>query len=606
MCTVCGTEISTRSLVTPDEIRAIRGIYGAGQKPFGLILGLGEGTIATYERGELPTTAHSSLIRLMANKQNFSALYAERRELIGPTQQRRIDRHLNVQELGYTVDIEALAAAETADEYGRGDTRRARHEAQAWPAPFWMQPESRRLEFKESWPGSDTIAKTAVAFANGAGGKIVFGLRSEPRSIVGVADSELFRLEERVINHIVDRCAPAIIPEVYIQHVEGKSILVVEIYPGSHKPYYLKDKGLRHGCYVRVGSVNRRASPHVVATLERESAGVAFDQEIRVDVAWDDIDLVEFSTAYQGATGRVLELAGYQKLGLARESRSDAVSTNAAVLLSGGIARRRCFPYAKIECARFKGKTPDVFLDQATIEGPVFALVEPTLAFIKRNIALGSTIGEVYRKDTWEYPLEALREAITNAVVHRDYRIVGSDIKVAIFDDMLEITSPGALPDSLAPEDLGTGRSEIRNRVLAPIFKDLGLIESWGTGIQRIRREIEDHGNCNLVLQEVGSAFQVQFVKLEVTTEVTTEVARMISLMTQEHSRDELMALMALKNAEHFRKHYLKPALEITPALVEMTIPDKPTSRNQKYRLTALGQQLKQQLQQQLSDKKTS
>ena len=185
-----------------------------------------------------------------------------------------------------------------------------------------------------------------------------------------------------------------------------------------------------------------------------------------------------------------------------------------AILLSEGAARQRYFPYAKIECARFKGTTADVFLDQATIEGPVFSTVEPTIAFIKRNIALGSTIGEVYRTDTWEYPLDALREAITNAVVHRDYRIAGSDIKVAIFDDMLEITSPGALPDSISPEDLGTGRSEIRNRVLAPIFKDLGLIESWGTGIQRIQREVAEHGGVRLVLQEVGNAFQVQFVKI--------------------------------------------------------------------------------------------
>ena len=393
------------TLVTPNEIRAIRRRYGAGQKPFGLILGLGEGTIATYERGELPTSAHSSFIRLMADKRTFRSLYVERRELIGPTQQRRIDRHLRVQERGYSVEIKPLVAAETVDEYGYGDMRHTGNGRHAQPLPFWMQPESRRLEFKESWPGRDAIAKTAVAFANGAGGRNVFGLRGEPRSILGVADTELFRLEERINNHIIDRCAPAIVPEVYIQNVEGKALLVVEIFPGGHKPYFFKDKGPREGSYVRIGSVNRRASSHVVAALERESAGVAFDQELCGDVAWADIDLAEFSSAYRSATGRALEPAGYQKLGLARESRSDLVPTNAAVLLSAGTARHRYFPYAKIECARFKGQTPVVFLDQATIEGSVFTLVEPALAFIKRNIALGSTIGEIYRKATWEYPL---------------------------------------------------------------------------------------------------------------------------------------------------------------------------------------------------------
>ena len=134
---------------------------------------------------------------------------------------------------------------------------------------------------------------------------------------------------------------------------------------------------------------------------------------------------------------------------------------------------------------------------------------------LKKNIALGATIGEVYRKDRWEYPLEAIREAIINAVIHRDYAILGSDIKVAIYDDMLEITSPAPLPDLLSFEDLGTGRSEIRNRVLAPIFKDMKLIEAWGSGIQKIKTELNDYPEIDLVLQEPGHAFQVQFVKKE-------------------------------------------------------------------------------------------
>jgi len=106
--------------------------------------------------------------------------------------------------------------------------------------------------------------------------------------------------------------------------------------------------------------------------------------------------------------------------------------------------------------------------------------VEPCLSFIKKNIALSAEIGEVYREERWEYPLEAVREAVTNAVIHRDYSVLGNDIKVAIFDDMLEITSPGQLPETLSVEKLGTGRSEIRNRVLAPIFKSHNLIEAWG------------------------------------------------------------------------------------------------------------------------------
>lgn len=103
--------------------------------------------------------------------------------------------------------------------------------------PFWLQPESRRLEFKEIFPSKKQIAKTAVAFANGAGGRIVLGVKDTPRTITGIQDEQLFRLEEKIVRHIYDNCAPVIIPEVYVQNVDGKNILVVEIFPGSGKPY---------------------------------------------------------------------------------------------------------------------------------------------------------------------------------------------------------------------------------------------------------------------------------------------------------------------------------------------------------------------------------
>jgi predicted HTH transcriptional regulator len=108
--------------------------------------------------------------------------------------------------------------------------------------PLWKQTESRRLEFKEEFPKGDQIAKTVIAFANGAGGKIVFGVRNKPRQIIGISNDELFLLEEQISNHIADLCAPIIVPEFYIQAAEGESLLVVEIFPGSHKPYYLKTK----------------------------------------------------------------------------------------------------------------------------------------------------------------------------------------------------------------------------------------------------------------------------------------------------------------------------------------------------------------------------
>ncbi|MBW1942243.1 MAG: hypothetical protein JRJ51_05355 [Deltaproteobacteria bacterium] len=230
------------------------------------------------------------------------------------------------------------------------------------------------------------------------------------------------------------------------------------------------------------------------------------------------------------------------------------------------------------------------------------------MTFIKKNIALGATIGEIYREDRWEYPLEAIREALINAVIHRDYSILGSDIKVAIYDDMLEITSPGPLPDLLSFEDLGTGRSEIRNRVLAPIFKDMKLIEAWGSGIQKMKTELKEYPEIELVLQEAGHAFQVQFVKkgmagaesgqsegrVELESRLESrlesgpesEVAfRILAVMkTKAHSRSEIARELGHKSISGAVNRAIARLLE--QGFIEYTIPEKPNSRLQKYRLT--------------------
>lgn len=375
------------------------------------------------------------------------------------------------------------------------------------------EPESRRLEFKERFPKSDQLSRTAIAFANGAGGKIVLGVKDSPRQIIGIDEGKLFELEERINNSVFDQCLPAIVPEVYLQSVSGKTLLVVEIFPGSNKPFYLKSKGKRNGTYIRIGSTNRKASLEMIEELERQKRKISFDSLPIYEISENDIDLNRFEKEFKKKSGKRIKGSVLKNLGLLHTERKKNYPRNAALLLSDYQTRKQYLPYAKIECARFKGVERKVFLDQVTIDEPIFASIEPCMAFIKKNIALGSTIGEIYREDRWEYPLEAVREALINAVIHRDYSILGSDIKVAIYDDMLEITSPGPLPDLLSFEELGTGRSEIRNRVLAPIFKDMKLIEAWGSGIQKIKTELKDYPEIELILQEAGHTFQVQFVK---------------------------------------------------------------------------------------------
>ena len=288
--------------------------------------------------------------------------------------------------------------------------------------PVWQQPESRRLEFKENFPSGNQIAKTVIAFANGAGGRIVFGIRDNPREISGIPDEGIFHLEERIARHIADQCAPLIIPDIYIQACEGRNLLVVEVFSGFQKPYYLKSKGKSGGIYVRIGSTNKLASEDVREELERQRRKISFDAMPVFNLSFAEVDLAQFQNDYRKATGRILENDQLKNLGLLFPDRDQWFPTQAAVLLSESPVRKQLFPYAKVECARFKGTDTSVFLDQMSIECPIYAAVEPCLAFIKKNIALSSQIAEVYREDQWEYPLEAIREP-SNAIIHRDYAI---------------------------------------------------------------------------------------------------------------------------------------------------------------------------------------
>ncbi|MFO7606709.1 MAG: putative DNA binding domain-containing protein [Desulfurivibrionaceae bacterium] len=492
---------------------------------------------------------------------------------------------------------------------------------------FLDQPESRRLEFKESFPKGEQVARTAAAFSNEGGGRIVFGVKDSPRTIIGIPEDRIFSLEEQIINCIFDLCVPPIVPEIYIQTVGGKTLLVAEIFPGPEKPYYLKKYGKQNGTYIRVGSSNRKASANTIDELERRRRKVPFDSLAVYDLKPEEIDLTGFIKTYQKFTGNKLTRAKQENMGLIYRERNRQYPTHAALLLCDSPIRGRFFPYAKIECARFKGVERRTFLDQATLDGPIYGLIEPCMTFIKKNIALSATIGEIYRKDRWEYPLEAIREALVNAVIHRDYSLTGSDIKMAIYDDMLEITSPGSLPDTLPVEELGTGRSEIRNRVLAPIFKDLKLIEAWGSGIQKMRQELKNYPEIELVLQESGHSFQVQFIKKDlekpddgqgqgtvraesgqsqgrvraesgqgpgrvVKSLTKTDLPKKLDSMEQKIinvlseetlSKSEIAHKIGLKNVTGHLNRTIRWLLE--NGSIVYTIPEKPTSRLQKYKI---------------------
>lgn len=377
------------------------------------------------------------------------------------------------------------------------------------------QPEGRRLEFKAELPENSDLAKTVVAFANDAGGDLFIGIADNPRAVVGVEEEKLMAIEEKISNLIFDRCYPAILPDVKFISQNNKHLIQVTIFRGSTPPYYLKDKGKLQGTYIRVGSTNRLADETIIAELERRKRNISFDSEVVPEKTAKELNIESFKTIFKEKTGEDLDEHVLRKMELVKELQDKEYPTNAMILFSDDSLRNSMFHYAKVECARFKGVSSDEFIDQKSITTNIATQAEEAYNFILRHINKGAIVKGIYTVSRWEYPVKAIREVIRNAVVHRDYSLTGKDVKVAIYDDMVEVTSPGLLPPSIDYAAMESRQSDARNKVIAPIFKRLGIIDQWGNGLKLIADELKEYPNIELHWKEVGLSFQVQFVKLK-------------------------------------------------------------------------------------------
>lgn len=353
--------------------------------------------------------------------------------------------------------------------------------------------ENKTVEFKEIIPNSKKISQTAVAFANGAGGKIFIGI-TDNRKIIGIDENlDIFKTIDDLNTVIYDSCYPNINTNIYTENKEDKTILVVEIFPGNLKPYYIKSMGRENGVYIRVGASNRKAGYENILELERQRRNVTFDEEIDWDLDYKNLDLKILKKKFEENKKEFSE-EKLLNLGLIKKEGKDLKVTRGLGIILG------IYENTNINCARFKGKTMDIFLDKKEFTGNIFEKIENIQMFFKNHLNLSSKFEKFQRKDILEIPTLALREGIINAIVHRDYSNQGRDIKIGIYDDVVEIVSPGGLPSTLTIEQIYSGRSEIRNRVLARIFKEFNFIERWGSGINRM---INLCKNANLKAPEI-------------------------------------------------------------------------------------------------------
>ena len=406
--------------------------------------------------------------------------------------------------------------------------------------------ESINIEYKVEMPKkSEKYMKTVVAFANGRGGRIVFGVDDKTLNIVGMNPDTIFQTMDAITNAISDSCEPKIYPDVTLQSIDDKTIIVVEIHPGPMRPYYIKNKGLVDGTYVRVAGTSRHAEGYMLKELILEGQNRYFDNEpceyleineddikdlcdkmkkIAIENTWND----EEKAAIRDVTKNILITWGILK-----EDNGKIIPTNAYALLTGKMQIQ-----PTIQCAVFKGKTRAYFVDRREFSGPIQDQVQLAFQYVLEKINMGMQIKGIYRQDVYELPINSVRELIANAVAHRNYLEPGN-IQVAIFDDRLEVTSPGMLLNTVSIKKMIEGYSRLRNPAIANAFAYMKIIEKWGTGIPRILRECKEYGLKKPELIDFDGDFRVNMYRREekskttqTTTQITTQTTTQITTQT--------------------------------------------------------------------------
>lgn len=380
--------------------------------------------------------------------------------------------------------------------------------------------ESKNIEYKVAVPKkSEKYMKTVVAFANGNGGKIVFGIDDKTLEIVGMDEDNIFKTMDAITNAISDSCEPRIRPDVTLQTVNDKTVIVVEILPGAMRPYYIKSEGMTEGTYMRVSGTTRPVEGYMLKELILEGQNRYFDSEPCRELQITDEDIQNLcktmketaikNTWQNSEKAKIKDITKNTLLswGILTEVQGEIFPTNAYALLTGQL---RMQPV--IQCGLFKGKDRAYFADRKEFDGPIQNQVDAAYQYVLEKINMGMQIQGIYRQDVYELPTDSVRELIANAVAHRSYLEPGN-IQVAIFDDRLEVTSPGMLLNNVSIKKMMEGYSKPRNPAIANAFAYMKIIEKWGTGIPRIFRECREYDLPDPELIDFDGDFRVNMYR---------------------------------------------------------------------------------------------
>lgn len=466
------------------------------------------------------------------------------------------------------------------------------------------QGESDRVEMKLSTGQRTAATRTVCAMLNHLGGYIFFGVDDQGNPVgQEVSDSTL-----RDLSNEFQKIEPPVFPDIKTVPLENGKTIIAVIVQGGGGPYTYDGRP-----YIRNGSSTfvMPKGEYEKKLLEKMHATSRWENQVASQISLEELDHNEIIRTVEEAIRRQrLEDPGIRSplellRGLALLGKNDQILNAAAALFIRSDACLPAFPQFQIRLARFKGLDKSEFIDNRKENGNAFALLMLAQRFFRDHLPVAGRIepGLFERVDDPLYPPHALREALANALCHRDYSEPGGSVSVAIFDDRLEFSSPGGLPFGLTPEQLKEPHdSRPWNPLIANAFYRRGIIETWGRGTLKIIELTQSAGLPDPVFKSEAGHFVVIFrlpeekrmtphdtpqVTPHDTPQVTPQVEQLLKVCVHPFSRQEIQKKLGIKDREYFRKNYLKPALDA--GLIERTIPETPRSKFQKYRLTQAG-----------------
>ncbi len=351
------------------------------------------------------------------------------------------------------------------------------------------------------------ICKEVIGFANTNGGTVYIGIEDNG-IIVGVDDEDKTILQ--LNNMIRDSIKPDITMFVKYEAIilEDKKVIAIKVQRGTDRPYYLGNKGLKPaGVYVRNGTSTDPASEANIRKMIKETDGDSFENMRSLE------QNLSFNATNEQFKKRniVFNEAKMKSLGLFLK---DGEYSNVAFLLSD-----QCT--ATIKTATFNGTDKLNFQDRKEYSGSLFDQMENVYQYLEMRNKKRASFNGLYRIDTLDYPLDALREALLNCLVHRDYSFSASTL-ISVYDDRIEFVSVGGLPDGINLDDILLGISACRNPKLAAIFYRLELIEAYGTGIPKIMSSYKDTG-FEPKIEVTNNAFKITLPNLNYSIDEQTE-----------------------------------------------------------------------------------